>query len=278
MMSRQYRGRSSRNYYGGYGRSNGREAAKRHIREAEEFSREMGGSDRDVKAYFFGLDDFELDAIFSEYGSKYGWKAEDYARSTIDNWRTGATKMSGLVAKRLFSFLPSRMPLNDKYQLAENIWIHFGPSSRHSFMVGPATDLHLIASTVQEKLDATVTSYDIPENIKKRFDWLSHGDVSVKEQLLNHFRQLEKEVARQKLFSEIPLLQKQMRDHPENSNRLKSIIEIYKHVVEIWVVDELGDEIKDGAPAYSNSSAKGGLPWFWIIVAVIVVVYLIVKN
>src|SRR6516162_9877232 len=108
---RNYRSRSHR-------LTAGQHAARRHIEEARQFEREMGGTVSDVKKYFFGLNNTELKAVFAAYGGKYGASPEEYARKEFPRWKSGSTKMSGLVAKMLFEFLPPRMHLATKLELA----------------------------------------------------------------------------------------------------------------------------------------------------------------
>jgi hypothetical protein len=121
-------------------RSRGREAriehAMRHIREAAELSRELGGTDRDVKEYFFGLPQSQLLQILNAYEGKYGKEARRYAQKAIPSWRSGQCKMSGLNASRLFSLLPRFMPLERKYALIESLWIKFAPRSEYSVSFG----------------------------------------------------------------------------------------------------------------------------------------------
>ena len=270
---RNYRGRKG-SYYGRYNK--GQEAARRHIEEGEAFSREIGGTDKDVKRYFFSLGRQNLESILKEYGQKYGYKAEDYARETIPRWHKGTTKMSGLVAKRLFNLLPPRMPIAMKYELAENVWKHFGPSSSHSYMVGPTADVPTIASIVSEKLDEVVSRYDIPENVQNRFNWLAAGDVRIKEQLLNYFRQMEKRLAVEKVNAELPVLQRQMREHGEVTGRAKTIIQVHRHNVSIWVEKQLEDEIREGTPVPEWTLASGSrFSWFWWIVGALILLYLL---
>ena len=52
-------------------KSAGYRAAMRHIEEGKALSRELGGTDEDVKAYFFGLSRRELSEIFDEYGEPH---------------------------------------------------------------------------------------------------------------------------------------------------------------------------------------------------------------
>ncbi|MFL1517144.1 hypothetical protein [Pseudomonas prosekii] len=253
-----------------YRHNSGSEAARRHIQEAQAFSQEIGGNDTDVKSYFFGLSGTEFESILNEYGKNYGTEAESYARNTMYKWRSGSTKMSGMVAKRLFDLLPPRMPESKKYELAESVWLHFGPSSRHSYTVGPQADVNVLAQLVVEKLDQVVLSYGVPENVKARFAWLAAGDVAINERLLNHFRQLQKSLAAEKVNLEIPVLQKQVLDHPTSTELARSHIEIHKHLVSITVDKRLTLEINEGEPEPLKNKASGNLWWLWFIGATIV--------
>jgi hypothetical protein len=140
---RYYRRRS-------YASTAGQEAARRHIQEARQFEKEMGGTVSDVKKYFFSLKDAELNAVLAAYSRKYGASKEEYARQIFSRWKSGSTQMSGLIAKRLFDLLPPRMPIAKKLELAGNVWHHFGPSSRHHFTVGPNADPKLVMDRIRD--------------------------------------------------------------------------------------------------------------------------------
>ncbi|KZL16286.1 hypothetical protein [Pseudovibrio sp. Ad26] len=281
MARRRYSKRSYKNR--GYSYSYGRERAEQHVREAEQFSKEIGGSDKDVKEYFFSLPESQIGLILSEYGMKYGSSAEEYARKTYLDWKQERRRMSGLVAKRLFEFLPPKMPLQDKYRLAENVWRHFGPDSSHSFSVGPNASVNEVAILIASKLNAQVTEYDIPENVKNRFSWLSHGDVGVKENLLNYFRQKEKEVCVDKINLELPVLQKQVREHSNVTGQVKSIISIHKHNISISVVDELDDQIREDQVSsltcpYRHQNTAQDFPWGWVIGIGLLIMFVIASS
>jgi hypothetical protein len=239
-----------------YSRNKGLEAALRHIEEARQFTREIGGSDVDVKEYLFSLSGIELDSIFSDYGKKFGQQAENYAREAFPKWKSGRTRMSGMVCKRLFDILPPKMPLEKKYELAENIWKHFGPSSKKSYQIGPNTPILIILETIIKELDDVVTEYSIPENVRNRFNWLSNGDINVKEQLLNHFRQLEKTLVSEKVHLELPVLQKQVKEQADITGDIRSVLQIHKHEISIWVVNSLDDQVVVGTPNYSKSDEQ----------------------
>jgi hypothetical protein len=233
--------------------------------EAEEFSREIGGTDADVKEYFFSLHGSELDSIFSKYGQLHGVQAEQYARKTINKWRSGTRRMSGLVAKRLFDLLPPRMPPKKKYELAENVWKHFGPSSTQHFRVGPNTSIADISDVVMQHLNGVVNSYSIPKDVQNRFNWLADGDIRVKEDLLNFFRKMERDLMLERVSAEMPVLQRQMLVHDDITDSLRSVIQVHKHEVNIWVDKDLDDTIVEGRRIPKSSAGYGGKAWWWLI-------------
>lgn len=263
------------NYRRGYGGNYGQAAALRHLEEARAFSAEIGGNDQDVKRYFFDLPSNELDRILDEYGRQYGSPAKAYARKTFYDWKTGRRGMSGLVAKRLFSLLPPHMPISKKYELAENVWTHFGPASKHYYSVGPTADVGTLATIVAEKLEGNVTKYNIPDHVKNRFKWLSAGDVSVEEQLLNHFRQQQKGLALQKIREEIPVLQRQMLMHGDKTGAARSELHIHKHIIAISIDKKMEDGIQEVFPV--SATFQGGYKWIWFIIIPLILWFLFHK-
>jgi len=271
MSYRQYRGR--RNYRGG---NYGKQAALRHIHQARAFSHEIGGTDEDVKQYFFGLTGRALDDIFSAYGRENGAQAESYARNTYERWKVGSTQMSGLVARRLFSLLPPRMPFAKKLELAGNLWRHHGPSSKHSFTVGPTADTASVMREIQQKVEASVQGYVIPQQLRNRFDWLSAGDVKIKEQLLNHFREAERDIALNALGDRIPVLQRQMREAPGQTASLRTDLTVHRHSVEVWIDERLADSFREGVPA-SRGGVSSGVGWI-IAIAIALTILLAMMS
>ena len=126
-----YRGRSKR-----YKISIGHQKALEHIHEARVLTQELGGTDTDVKEYFFNLSTDQLKVVFDRYESENGKRAREYSETTYKKWASGKVHMSGLVAERLFGILPTTMPLEAKYKLTKSLWYHVGPSSTKTFYVG----------------------------------------------------------------------------------------------------------------------------------------------
>ena len=83
--------------------------------------------------------------------------------------------MSGLVASRLYSLLPPRMPLEAKYKLTEVLWRHVGPSSKKTLRVGSDASIDAIVEIASKHIDEVVTEYKIPDKLERRFEWLSSG-------------------------------------------------------------------------------------------------------
>jgi hypothetical protein len=270
MSYRRY-GRGSR-----YGRRNyGREAALQHISEAHSFSHSIGGTDRDVKQYFFSLSGQELERIFFAYGKAYGDQAEAYARKIFYDWKSGSRQMSGKVAERLFNLLPPVMPLSKKLELAGKIWDYYNPKSLHHFTVGPLTDIEVIMTAVRDRVESAIQSHNVPDQLRNRFEWLSGGDVQVKEQLLNHFREEERKLALITLNEQMPILQRQMRENTQQTISLRTKMSVHRHEFEVWIDRRLRDGFHEGPPRYRDSSESG---WGCLIISVLaLLLYLFIQ-
>jgi len=261
-----------------YRRTAGQQAARRHIGEAQAFSNEVGGTDADVKAYFFSLTPAQLEEIFTAYRAKYTASAASYARQALPKWKAGTTKMSGLVVKRLFDFLPARMPAQVRLQLAENIWRYYGPTARIDYTVGPGADPATVITAVYAKVERAIQDYRIPDAIGTRFAWVSGGDVKAKEALLNHFRQQERELALSLLNAQLPILQAQMRDHAQTTESLKTSVAIHRIDVNLWVDPRLADTYREGRPERKAASTSTGSVWTVIAIVVAVVLLLMMLG
>jgi len=269
---KNYRRRKKR--YDGYYNDIGRQRALEHIREAEELSRELGGTDKDVKKYFFSLPPNELKQIFDEYGGKYGQIKQEYAEETFQKWKAGQVKMSGLVAGRLFNLLPPRMPLQQKYALVETLWKEYCPKSDKVLLIGPDANQREIIDTIQSHLLDVVVNYDIPEPLQNRFNWLSGGDVNIKQQLLNYFLQKERELITHAMNHRLPVLLKHLNEHGQNIHKMNQQIEIGKHKVSLEFSSKAsGIQLLERSNYYSkisDSSSSWGCLGFIIIVALII--------
>jgi hypothetical protein len=114
-------------------------------------------------------------------------------------------------------------------------------------------------AAIRVRLSERITDYTIPEHVKERFDWLSGGDVSVKEQLLNYFRRMEQELSAQSLQEKLPILQAQMQNNSQSTGLARVTVTVHKHTFEISIDKRLGSEFREGSPdpLTSNSSGSG---------------------
>ena len=238
------------------------ERREQHVLEAREFTEEMGGTDQEVKQYFFGLDSRQLRDVLQAYGDRYGWKAQEYAEVTFHAWRSGRTRMSGMVAKRLFEMLPPRMPVADKLKLAERLWRHKGPRSRRTIVVGPRDDIHAVIRRIAAHVERTVIEHRIPSDLERRFNWLSDGDVDVKQMLLNHVEQMEKRLIVEGARRQLPVMLKHMQaDGGRNIQRLAQVLKIGNHEIEIKVEPDRARDLSSESQCRHRPQAdKGPVP------------------
>jgi hypothetical protein len=260
--------RRSNNY--GSSRNDGYERARQHIEDAQRLSRELGGTDHDVKQYFFSLPVHDLDAIFSEYGKRFGSQPEEYARETFARWKSGRVTMSGTVAERLFKLLPPRMPITEKFKLTESLWNHFGPSSKKRLRIGLSSDINSAIITVEQHITDVVISHQIPNQLEARFSWLSDGDVGVKQQLLNHLRALESKLASDAARLQLPVMIDHLKsDKGTLTHHMVQTLTIGKHQLELFIDRDFeGVALEDWKPpSQATKSVENGTNWiFWILV------------
>lgn len=256
-------------------RSAGHKRALNHIREAEALSIELGKTDRDVKQYFFSLSSDQLKKILDKYESKYGKVAREYAEKTLPSWKSGKVKMSGLVTERLFNFLPPIMPLEAKFQLIESLWKHVGPSSIKKFYVNPDVNFEDVAKQVKEYLEEVVINYQIPASMEARFNWLSQGDVIVKQQLLNHFRQQEKQLLYESLRVHLPILLDHLKSEKGKfTSHTGHILKVGKHEVHV-IINPLVNEVQVRETLPDKLSKSGKYYWIWLLIGFIFFLWLL---
>lgn len=260
--NRSYRGRRS-SY------SVGRERALEHIRQAESLSRELGGTDKDVKSYFFSLNKEQLSRVLDEYEQLHGRSASEYARKTLTKWQSGNVHMSGMVAERLFALLPKHMPIEKKFQLTESLWQHIGPSSSRNLYVNPSVSFDEVSAAVKTHLEVDVLSYKIPEQMERRFEWLSQGDVGVKQELLNFLRSKEKELAAESLRINLPILYDHINTaEGDNTHHLAHKLQIGKNEIVVNITNAV-DGITEVAPRIATSrSSDTDWTWLWWIIGI----------
>jgi hypothetical protein len=236
-------------------RNNGYEQALKHIEEAQVFTREIGGVDKDVKDYFFSLNENQLNKILIEYKKNFGFSAYDYAIKTIPRWKSNNVKMSGLVAKRLFGLLPYHMPLNKKYDLVKSLWEFCGSKTNLTLYVGDDVHLENLFDRINEHLDENVKEHSIKEEINNRFSWLSCKDIKVKEDLLNYYQKLENDILADGLTKRIPVLMRNLKNNQNSSFQQSTTFG--KHTINIiYSTNHKG--ISESNP-YQDKESKGCL-------------------
>ena len=276
MSGGQYRGRSR-----GKSRSYGRDRALAHIAAAKRLTAELGGMDKGVKAYFFSLAPLELSAILDDYQHAYGSKAREYAAETIPKWSSGRVQMSGMVAERLFNLLPARMPLGVKYKLVEGLWHHVGPSSKHRIRVGADADVTDIIELARSNITEFVVNYKIPADLECRFNWLSAGDVSIKQMLLSHIQEVEKTVVVEAIRAQVPLMLEHLRSAGSQTGRLAQIVRVGKHELEL-LMDKGSTGVRAEEPTrfiFATPAKSGSYTGLvWVILIVIFVAFVMVVR
>ncbi len=251
------------------------ERALEHIREAETLSKELGGTDKDVKEYFFSLSSNHLKVVLDKYENEYGKQARDYAEKTFSKWKSRKVHMSGMIAERLFNLLPPSMPIESKFKLTESLWNHVAPSSRKTYYVGLDVDLEEISQKVKNHLAKVVTYHEIPSAMRSRFNWLSQGDIEIKQKLLNYFQQQQKELLSSALSTQLPVLLNHLRSGKGDlTNYTAQILKVGKHEVRVEINKRVNG-ISETAP--KKLQQKSVNSWIWLVTGIIILLVIFSK-
>lgn len=254
----------------------GLERALQHIREGEELSRELGGTDEDVKEYFFSLSGVKLTLILDTYEKKYGKAARDYAQRTIFKWRSGERKMSGTVASRLFKLLPPFMPTKTKHNLVKNLWEQYSPQSNKVFRFGTEIDETELFDQARTYLIDNIVNYKMPEPLGNRFKWLTSNDVGVQQELLNHFLNLDKALVVKSLKAKLPVILDHMKNDGEFTQKISEKFKIGNHKLEFLLDPKAkGINLEDPSGFRFSGSSKPDRNYFAWIVAIVIILWVI---
>lgn len=177
------------------------------------------------------------------------------------------------MAERLFDLLPPMMPLEAKFHLVESLWKHMGPSSKKVYYVGYDANIEEVSQRVGMYLDEVVTTYQIPSSMEARFSWLSEGDARVKQELLNYFRNLEKQLLPDALTVQLPVLLNHLRrDKGDFTKHAAQVLKVGKHEVQV-IVNKKVRGISENAP--QESVSNGYYELILITIGVIVLIWLL---
>jgi hypothetical protein len=245
---------------------------------------ELGGSLNDVKKYFFGLTPQELQPILRSYGRKYGEGARCYAEKTIEKWKSNNVQMAGQTAERLFALLPRHMPLELKYRLIENLWNHVGSKTRKTrkiLRIGLDASTEQLIEVVRTHLDNVAEQHRIPPALQERFSWLADGDVSVKQDLLNHLRQhLEKNLVVEAARLQLPIMQDHLRGEAGlQTYRLAQSLKLGNHELELLIdKNATGVAIVEPNSLLYSPTKRASFKWLWWAAAAAVVLFIFTRS
>jgi hypothetical protein len=111
--------------------------------------------------------------------------------------------------------------------------------------------------------------------MEARFDWLAHGDVEVKQQLLNHLRGMERKLVSDGARLQLPVMVDHLKTNAgELTHRMTQTLKVGNHELELFIDREFDgialEEWKPPvAPAKEATSDYGWVIWLIVIGAVI---------
>jgi len=174
------------------------------------------------------------------------------------------------------------MPLGVKYKLVEGLWHHVGPSSKHRIRVGADANVAEVVELARSKITEFVVNYKIPENLERRFNWLSAGDVSIKQMLLSHIQEVEKTIVVEAVRAQVPVMLDHLRSAGSHTGRLAQIVRVSKHELELLmdktVTGARMEEPSKPVRSMQQNSVNPYLFFFSVFVASLVIFLIILSR
>lgn len=138
-----------------------------------------------------------------------------------------------------------------------------------------------ILGQVRQHIESVIVHYRIPENLEKRFEWLSAGDSHVKQDLLSHLRHMEKSLVVEGARLQLPVMISHLKSaQGENTHRIAQVLKIGKHELEVSLERNFSG-VALVEPSYrttSNSASNGDYRWLWWIAGIALFIFFIAKK
>jgi len=174
-MSRYYRGYRRRSYSRSYWRQ--------HSSERDQLSAAVGGIDKDIERIFLNLPTHKLESVFMRYGREHGSSALSYARNTYPSWKSGAVRMSGMVAQRILNLVPTVLDSDIRFDLVKKVRDAHRTKVNKHVRCEPHEWRTKVAPEVGELL-ASSSRFQLPASAVSRIRWLADGDSQAAQRLL----------------------------------------------------------------------------------------------
>jgi len=92
-------------------------------------------------------------------------------------------------------------------------------------------DVAAVVELARSEISKFIVNYKIPQSMERRFDWLSAGDVSIKQMLLGHVQEMQKTLVVEAVRAQVPVMLEHMRAARLHTGRLAQIIRIAAYPV-----------------------------------------------
>ncbi|MFD1381569.1 hypothetical protein [Fodinicurvata halophila] len=139
---------------------------------------------------------------------------------------------------------------------------------------------------IREHIENVVVNYKIPTNLEQRFEWISSGDVHVKQELLNHLRQMEKSLVEEGAREQLPVMLDHLQsDEGHHTHRMAQVLKVGNHELEV-LMDKMasGVHLEEGGrleePRQSHrpvTSSGAGHGWIWWLVIGAVILFFLMR-
>lgn len=182
--------------------------------KATKLKKQFGGAIEEISRAFYAMDSRNMSALLQRYGQLYGDNAEDYARRTMDKWRSGEVKLSGQTLERLIKLVPPYLSPEKRLELLALILKrHERKPNTQRIEVNvkkPEEGLAEIDRAMNRIVVTDELAY-LPSYVMDAAKWLYSDDVTTARAMLAELSSVETRALKASATREIELLKRTIR-------------------------------------------------------------------
>ena len=157
--------------------------ARYHQSKRQEVARLFGGIEHDILNVFLNLPSFAREGLLSRYGNKFGRPAEQHARKTYPDWKSGVVQPSAKTLERLLEFLPPFLSESQRFDLIRKLRTHHIKRKEMYLATTPGCWRDELSPIVHQLIEHGA-QFELPQLVNEKATWLTNGDATAARKLL----------------------------------------------------------------------------------------------
>ena len=132
-------------------------------------------------------------------------------------------------------------------------------------------------------ISEVVVNYKIPEHLERQFNWLTSDDVSVKQQLLNHLRDLDRRLVVEAVRLQAAVMTQHLQDErAKNTQVFTHTVSVGKHHLQLDAdFEQIGSELVEYQhyrPRARTNNQNWVEQYSWVGIVAVIIGIIVIAN